>query len=201
MEVLVGVLAIAVTVAIFLWQRRSAQRVEVVSPPESAQRFIPYVRLIFQKAPDKVLLENIGPGIAAKALLQSIMFKDDQREYWECTFEIVHTIQPHEAVPVRFEIKSPKSGRILSEDVAIFHIAFRHAFAVRPDLPGFPLTLRLFSQDILGNCYESQVQIDGADWYSAWKQGREQRWAAVTSAPVRIKQWPERLAIVDNSPP
>jgi hypothetical protein len=194
MQWLVGLLAIAVAVVIYVLQRRSTQRVEVVNP-ESVQQFIPYVRLIFQKAPDKVLLENIGTGIAAKALLQGFIFKDDQGESWHCTFETVHTIQANKIAPVRLEIENPKSGATLS-DRAIFHIAFRHALHVLNDTP---LILNLVSQDILGNCYESQVHVHSTDWYMGWKQGMEQRWAAVTSAPVRIKRWPETFPALDTS--
>lgn len=194
MEWLIGLLTIAVAVIIYLIQRRSTQRVEVVNPPESVpsavQQAIPYVRLVFQKAPEKVLLENIGPGIAVKALLQGFTFKDGQGDDWECTFEAVHTIQFHETVPVGFEIKNLTRGIFMSENRTLFHVAFRHALHV---LTETPLILRLVYQDMFGNCYESQVRIDGANWYIAWKEGREHRWAAVTSAPVRIPEWPATL--------
>lgn len=162
---------------------------------QRVQHVTPYVRVIFQKAPDKVLLENIGAGTAAKALLQGFLFKDSQGEEWRCTFETVHTIQSTKVTPVRFEIENPKSGTVLLEDNAIFHIAFRHALHMLTDAP---LILKLVSQDTQQNCYQSEVRVDGADWYMAWKQGREQRWEAVTSAPVQIRRWPRTLPLVDT---
>jgi len=154
------------------------------------QQVIPYVRVVFQKAPDKVLLENVGVGVAAKAILQGFSWKDGG-EIWRCTFDTVYTILPHEIVPVRFHIDLPERvGGPLVGGSDIFEIAFQHVIQAVD-----PVALDLYLDDIVGNCYKSRVRIDSQDWYTSWKFRDEQRWAAVTLPPVRERRMcPETIA-------
>jgi hypothetical protein len=92
---LVVVTGICATLTYFYVREARLQRLQQIAP---------YVRLVFQKAPDKVLLENIGPGIVAKARLQGFTWKEGA-ETWQCAFEPVYTILPHETMPMRFNIE------------------------------------------------------------------------------------------------
>ena len=158
------------------------------------QQVIPYVRVVFEKVSGKVLLENIGPGIVTKAMLQGFV-REDQGERRQFKFEPVYAILPRETVPVKLRIELPEYiGQPILTGREIFKMAFENA----PVL-GDALTLDVVQEDILRNCYKSQVRVHTQELFMFLNYGNEERWAIAPTPPVREKhKCPDTLPLVDT---
>lgn len=159
---------------------------------------LPILQVIFHKGPDKVFLRNISMASAAsaasRALLQGFRFSwnRENRETWRCTFNPTGMIAPGQETRLEVQIeREPVEAdheRVVPGN-QVFTAAFNRAFSIeRPNI-----ILALHFEDMLGNCYRSEVEIDREEIPGTDRQ--ETR--PTISRTTLVERFPESLELVD----
>lgn len=169
--------------------RKATERLREVTADQARIGVMPVMRVAFNKAPDKVFLENIGTGIATRALLQGFRVKADDGNMWRCMFEPVYTVQPgkdaHTPAVIEMEAAEPTQRMaVLDERVVLDYV--RRALSQRD-----PLVLSLHWTDVLGNAYRSEARIDWLSFSMFREHRREHR--PTTLPPTREVTFPDSL--------
>jgi len=183
---LVQTIILALTFAGLVWYAVETMRLRRTGEAQLRLTAMPIVQVSFNLAPPKVFLRNVGVGIAMRTLLQGFRFEDEGVR-WRCTFEPTQTILPNQEVVLEFGIEREPFGtehERWSDPRIIFSTAFRRAIRAGR------LILNLYAMDVLGNCYESEVQLPWDDFTLFMEFGRPQ---PKTSSPKLRRGFPDSV--------
>ncbi len=182
--------------------RRSAREALLLRQETARQvRFdaLPMLEVIFHRAPDRIFVRNAptARGAAARVLLQGFKFSWNG-ETWRCTFEPTGTIIPGQEIALEALIQqepiSPNHERSVP-DRQVFMTAFRRA--VGSDWSD--MLLALYFEDMLGNCYRSQIRIGYTELDSLMGDQGHREIRPEISGTRLVDDFPESLELVDRT--
>jgi len=177
-----------VTAVVLLWYALETRRLRQEAAKQTRLGIVPVVRVVLHRGPDKVFLENVGSGMATKAVLQGFRFQSDDGKSWRCTFEAIAGVLPGREAALRAETEmegvEPPQSYVLNETAVFEHI--RCAMKGKDSL-----VLALHWTDLLGTAYRSEVRIDRNRFYVFQDHGRPN--PATTLPPEQAKSFPDSL--------
>jgi hypothetical protein len=163
---------------------------------------MPILAIILHKEPDQVRIRNIATASAASAasriLLQAFAFSWGGST-WRCVFEPTGLLAPGHEARLKANIREPLPTRehaVLGTPVftALFTTAFRYAFSAGSE----DLILALYFEDMLGNCYRSDVRIDPNEMHQFLETGPQVLQLEIVRTTLE-DTFPQSLAPVDRS--
>ena len=183
------------TLAALVWYAWETRTMRSVSATQMRLTVMPIVRVEFHKAPDKIFIENIGFGIASKALLQGFRYRD-RENILRCDFEEVHSIQPGKSAAPYIDIELEQLGSERLDPSRSISVGGREIFhAIGRALEARePLLLRLYFMDVLGHCYRSDLRISFLQFGGFVATGDEQ---PETFNPVQCYSFPKSIKPVN----
>lgn len=159
---------------------------------------LPILEVIFNRAPDKVILRNASQSAAAsRAFLQGFRFSWND-DIWRCTFEITGAIAPSREIALQPLIQREPLSPTHEESVPstqMFTTAFRRAlWTFWPDM-----VLQLYVEDMLKNCYRSNVRIDFVEFDSFMGPAGDSEMRPEVSNTTLIGDLPSSLELLDRT--
>lgn len=188
----------AFTLLALLWYAWETRKLRFETQRQARLSSLPVARAELHRAPDRIFIRNSGQAIVGKAALQGFRFRGADGGVWRCTFTSTAMISSGVSVSVFDDIALEEyDSRAILDERALFQTAFSRALAGRSSI-----RLALYTTDVFGTCYRSELEISSVDFSRWWDEGRPTRdWQPPMLSLQQVREMPEEIPLADFSSP
>ncbi len=156
---LVSTIALTLTFFALVWYAWETKRLRITISEQLRISVMPFVQVRMYRNPDRIHVENVGPGIASKVLLQGFRYTYNGGR-WKCTFEPATLLPPRQFAHLGMSIASETSSQHFEDPSKALMYALQYAIQEYGII-----RLEVYTQDILGNSYKAYTSIGGPHFF------------------------------------